>query len=320
MRFRVIEEKFGNQLFIKLIDSETKEFVSILPENGGMLNSMELLFNNNSLISVLDDYKTENELTETLESSFKGSNLFPFPNRINSGKYSFSEKDYQLFVNFPHEDNAIHGLVFKSTFDITEKKESDSGAILILNYAPKEDLKGYPFKFKLSIEYSFGFQNGLKISTTIENLDNINMPVGHGWHPYLKLKSSVDELLFEFPSNKSYEVNEKMIPTGSTKIYKHYNTLTKIDSDSFDTCFALDNSNPIALIKLIDPELDGGISVWQETGVNKYNFLQIYTPEHRKTIAIEPMTCIPNAFNNKQGLITLKPGERINISCGISRI
>lgn len=319
MRFKVIEEKFGNQILIKLVDSETNEYVSILPENGGMLNSMELSFNNN-LISVLDDYKTEYELTDTLENSFKGSNLFPFPNRINNGKYSFNEKEYQLFINFPHEDNAIHGLIFNSAFEITDKKESDSGAILVLNYSPKEERQGYPFKYKLSIEYSFGFQNGLKISTTVENIDKIKIPIGHGWHPYFKLKSAVDELLFEFPSKTSYEVNEKMIPTGSSKNYTNYNKLTKISSDSFDTCFALDKNNKIARINLIDSKLNGGISVWQETGENKYNYLQIYTPEHRKTIAIEPMTCIADAFNNKQGLITLKPGETIQLDCGITKI
>jgi aldose 1-epimerase len=301
------------------VDSETKEYVSILPETGGMLNSMELLFNNN-LVPVLDDYKTEYELTNTLENSFKGSNLFPFPNRINSGKYAFNEKEYQLNVNFPHEDNAIHGLIFNSVFEINNKKESDSGAVLVLDYTPKEERQGYPFKYKLSIEYSFGFQNGLKISTTVENIDNVDIPVGHGWHPYFTLKSAVDELLFEFPSTKSYEVSEKMIPTGTTSNYTNYNKSTKISTDSFDTCFALDKNNKIARINLIDNELNGGISFWQETGTNKYNFLQIYTPEHRKTIAIEPMTCIPNAFNNKQGLIILQPGETIKIDCGITKI
>ncbi len=319
MRFKVIEEKFGKQQLIKLMDSDTKEYVSILPESGGMLNSLVLSLNDDKLISVLDGYKTEEELIETLESSFKGSNLFPFPNRINSGKYLFNDKEYQLFVNFPHEDNAIHGLIFKSRFIVSEKNESDTQSRVVLVYVPENEKQGYPFNYKLNIEYIFSATDGLTISTTVENTDSIEMPIGHGWHPYLKLQSKVDELSFEFPSSKSFEVNDKMIPTGVSNNYTEYNNLSRIGNDTFDTCFSLKIDSSIAKIKLHDPKLNAGIVLWQETGNNKYNFLQVYTPEHRNTIAIEPMTCMPNAFNNKQGLIILKPGDNVKLNCGITK-
>ena len=67
----------------------------------------------------------------------------------------------------------------------------------------------------------------------------------------------------------------------------------------------------------LNKDMDFGFTIWQETGKYKYNFLQVYTPPHRKSIAIEPMTCAPDAFNNKDGLIVLGPFESFYAVCGI---
>ena len=58
--------------------------------------------------------------------------------------------------------------------------------------------------------------------------------------------------------------------------------------------------------------------MWQEAGPGAYRYLQVYTPPGRESIAIEPMTCAPNAFNNGMGLIRLDPGEAFTASFGIS--
>ncbi len=318
MGFKVIEEEFGNYQIIKLMNSDTKEYVSILPDFGGMLNSMELLFND-ELVPVLDDYKSAKELDDTLDSSFKGSNLFPFPNRIDSGKYTFEGKDYQLFVNFPDEDNAIHGLVFKQKFDVVDKEEDHNRATLTLQYSPNTDVQGYPFKYRVLFKYSFSAVSGLEITTEVENIDSCNIPIGLGWHPYIKLKSAVDNISFQFPGEESYEVNSKMIPTGKAIPYSEYNSAKVIGSDSFDTCFKVSTLKDKAEIILEDPLLEGGLKIWQETGKNKFNYLQVYTPDHRENIAIEPMTCMPDALNNKKGLIVSTPGELLTLSWGIQK-
>ncbi|MEO6547212.1 MAG: hypothetical protein ABIN94_04410, partial [Ferruginibacter sp.] len=42
-----------------------------------------------------------------------------------------------------------------------------------------------------------------------------------------------------------------------------------------------------------------------------YPFLQIYTPPHRNSIAIENLSAPPDSFNNKISLNILQPGENI---------
>ena len=318
-RFKIIEEKFGNQKLIKLLNSSTKEYVSILPETGGMLLSMGLLFNN-ELVSVLETYQTEDELIKTLGNSFRGSHLHPFPNRIDAGKYSFEGNDYQLFVNFPQENNAIHGLVFEKKFNVAKTEENENYAELVLEYSPVPEKNGYPFDYNLVVTFILEDKKGLTIKTQVTNTSNETIPVGNGWHPYFTLKSKVDDLTFEFPSVALYEVNERLLPTGNKENYTKYNKAIRINDDNFDNCFGLSDEEGIAKITIFDPVLAGGVEIWQETGKRKYNYLQIYTPDHRSSIAIEPMTCIPNALNNKVGLISLNPNQTIEFSWGINKL
>jgi aldose 1-epimerase len=41
---------------------------------------------------------------------------------------------------------------------------------------------------------------------------------------------------------------------------------------------------------------------------SSYPYLQLYTPPHRESIAIENLSAAPDAFNNGMGLINLEPG------------
>jgi len=318
-RFQVLNDKFGNKQLLKLYDSKTKEFVSILPETGGMLLSMEM-FLNNKLVSIFETYNTEKELIDTLGNSFKGSNLHPYPNRIDAGKYSFEGKNYQLPVNFPHENNAIHGLIYDKPFKVIETLEGNNSASIKLEYSAEKSGEGYPFSHTLTVVFVLDNKKGLTVTSKITNTDKVNIPVGNGWHPYFTLESKVDDLLFSFPAIELFEVNARMLPTEKKENYNKYRELRKIGSDSFDSCFGLKDQKGIAEIVIKDPALNSGITVWQETGENKYNFLQIYTPEHRKSIAIEPMTCAPNALNNKFGLISLKPKQSVEFSWGVNKI
>lgn len=45
-----------------------------------------------------------------------------------------------------------------------------------------------------------------------------------------------------------------------------------------------------------------------------YPILQVYTPDHRKSIAIENLSAAPDAFNNGIGLTALAAGKEITYS------
>jgi aldose 1-epimerase len=317
-RFQVIEEKFGAYSSFKLTDSETGEYASILPYLGGTINGISLK-HKNSIVNITDGYLTPEEAEKTLFSSFKGSNLFPFPNRIDGGKYNHLDKSYELPITFPNENNAIHGLVLDQKFEIISKEDGDVTCSLVILYSPKNLPEGYPFNYTLEVEYRWVKYALFECISKVTNHSQVKIPIGIGWHPYFKAEvPSVDNLWVQFPSEKLLEVNDRQIPTGKSKDYANFNQLTQLSDTKFDSCFTLKQDHAPAEIIIYNKSENFGYKIWQETGINKYNFLQVYTPPDRKTIAIEPMTCAPDAFNNKQGLITLEPGKSVSVKWGVS--
>ena len=70
-------------------------------------------------------------------------------------------------------------------------------------------------------------------------------------------------------------------------------------------------------------ELDGGgqsIQLWVD---DSYNYIQVFTgdtlPEsrRRRSIAVEPMTCPPNAFATGIDVVRLEPDETVTTSWGL---
>lgn len=319
LRFKVEEEKLGDILSYKLLDTHTGEYVSVLPEYGGAINSMALS-HKGELIEIMNGYLSDQELKKTLHSSFKGSNLFPFPNRIRDGKYSFHNTEYQLALNFPQENNAIHGLIYDKEFKVVDIEDGEIACTLILEYTAKP-APGYPFTYLIKVIYKLKELTGFDCLVKIANTMDQSIPVAHGWHPYfIGGTGSVNELSLQFPGDVQLEVDDRNIPTGKEAGYSIFNELKRIGDTQLDNCFRLLPQEDRASIVLKDEKSGFGYCIWQETGKYRYNYVQIYTPPDRKSIAIEPMTSAPDAFNNQEGLIVLGPLETITASWGISHL
>lgn len=319
-RFNIFRENFEPHTAYNLVDNNSGELVSILPFMGGAVNKL-LLKKDNELIDIIDGYDSILELRETLHSSFKGSNLFPFPNRIANASYVFNNEEYRLPVNSPHENNAIHGLVYDKEFDVLQMESGESGCCLVLGYVSSDHLPGYPFRFSLQQRYRLSEEGGFECTTTIENLSDCSIPLGHGWHPYFKIGArKINDLFFQFQATALLEVDQESIPTGKIVKYQTFNQCEQIENTLLDNCFQLDTSRQYAEISLSDKSRDIQVNIWIETGQKKYNYLQVYTPPTRDSIAIEPMTCAPDAFNNGEGLILLSPAECLSFVWGVSHL
>ena len=139
----------------------------------------------------------------------------------------------------------------------------------------------------------------------------------------------IDQALLKMPALLRLEANDRLIPTG--RLLPNRGTpfdfleLRPIGSLSMDTAFAnlIPDSDGLVRVHLEAPGGDPRVTLWMEP---VYPFLMVFTPDaipdvarRRRSIAIEPMTCAPNAFRNRDGLLVLQPGESWNGSWGILR-
>lgn len=313
--YTITTENFFGIEKIKLSNPATGEYLSLIPSFGGNINEL-VLEKSGQLHSITAGDTALETLSGIKTNYYRGAKLSPFPNRINRGKYNFDGKKYQLDKNAP--PHALHGLCWNLPFTVKKQICSDSSATLTLSATYQTLHNGYPFQYHIEIEYILAEHN-FTCLTRLSNTSKHSIPIGDGWHPYFTTGSQVNTLKIHLPVHKQLEL-KALIPTGSYSSEQLFLTPTLLGNRSLDNCFELDNSGGIAETRIIDEMRNISIVVWQKAGANGYNYLQVYTPPDRKSIAIEPMTCAPDAFNNGKGLITLLPQEYIELSFGIRLI
>ncbi len=228
--------------------------------------------------------------------------LFPFPNRIKDGKYEFEGKEYKLEINEPQNHNAIHGFVAFQTFQIL--KQGDSSVELMFQYTGEKE--GYPFPFKIKIIYTIK-DNELSFITEVENTGNGNLPCGFAWHPYFGFNgSSVSEMTLKRPKSIKIGLDERNIPNGEFEPER--GGLLSLKNIFLDNLYMLDDKKGETSIELRYKKKK--IIIYQDSGLGKLNYFILYTPPNRNCIAIEPQSSSTDCFNNKKGLIVIKPKEK----------
>jgi aldose 1-epimerase len=245
--------------------------------------------------------------------------LAPWPNRIEDGSYEFDGKRMQLPLTEPEHGNAIHGLVRAATWSIVD---SDRDRV-VLGYV-LEPQPGYPFALVLNIEYALT-DAGLAVTTTARNVGPEPCPYGSGQHPYLSLGTpTVDTLRLRVPGRAVLFSDERGLPVRSQGVdgtEYDFRAGRRIDGRVLDNAYTeLERgADGRARVLLDDPDADAGITLWVD---ESYPWLMVFTGDPlpdvaRRSIAIEPMTCPPNAFRTGESLIRLEPGESTASTWGI---
>jgi len=275
------EFKKENQQFIEISNNNTKALINL--DFGASLQ--ELFFDGKKII------ENQNSL---FKQRYSSALLFPFVNRINDGKYSFNNKEYQFDCNEPERNNALHGLVFDKKFTCIDKKSDDYSATLVLGYNETQRIKAFPFTYNVQLQYIFTDAK-LELKMNIKNTGTNAFPFTIGWHPYF-YSSDLSESKLTFDADKKVIHNKKMI----TESIENYTSDKNLELKNLDDCFHLTNNT----INFKTPEYD-----LEMTSGSADCYLQIYTPANSNNIAIEPLTGISDSFNNKEGLQILQPNK-----------
>ncbi len=290
---------------IHLIDESNETLVEVFAF-GAMLNKLVCKIGND-YFNVIDGYENVAEAIHPKEAWFKSCKLSPFVCRLNNGKYFFNEKDYTI-EKFYLAEHAIHGIVYDAEYKIVHTMANANHALVVLQCGYLGTDNGYPFPFSIQVIWKLTSENKLTVATSVTHDNKIAIPFCDGWHPYFKLDVCVDEAELQINSNQQVEFNETLIPTKKLIVDERFNQLVSLKNIQLDNCFKLKNNEaPSCIIK--------GKKIGIEISSNhNYPYLQIYTPPHRQSIAIENLSAAPDAFNNKMGLLYIEPNKEYEFS------
>jgi aldose 1-epimerase len=248
-----------------------------------------------------------------------GAVLVPWPNRIDGGSYEFDGAPLQLALTEPAKRNAIHGLLRWQPWRALEH-EADR----VVMSARLHPQPGYPFDLDVSVEYSLG-EDGLVVVTSARNVGDRPCPYGAGQHPYLSPgEAALDDCTLQLPAETVILTDpERRLPTGSEPVAGgplDFREPRRIGAIAIDSPFSdlRRESNRLAAVRLRAP--DGHcVELWVD---ERYAVLEVFTGDtlaphrRRRGLAVEPMTCPPNAFRSGERLIRLDPGESVRATWG----
>jgi len=254
--------------------------------------------------------------------------LAPWPNRVEDGTYSFGGIRAHVPLDEPARRNAIHGLVRWLTWHVDE--HTDRSVRLSCELAPQP---AYPWRLTIALRYEL-VDGGLVVEASAENRSPVTAPFGMGAHPYLDAGSrGVDGCVLLLQASRHLRLDARGIPRGSEEIgetrldFRHGLELAGVRLDDCFTDLGLSPDTAVperAAWQAVLSTADGHRSaLWAD---ESWPYVMCYTgdtlgpDDRRRGVAIEPMTCPPNALRSGEAVIGIAPGQSWSGTFGIRGI
>ncbi len=263
--------------------------------------------------AVLDGYR-EDELCP----GGVGQILAPWPNRTGDGQYTFQGTSHQLALSEARTHNAIHGLVRWLRW---QRIAGSPDSVTVGCALPAQP--GYPWPLTLTTRWSVS-SYGMRVEHSATNLGQDAAPFGLGCHPYLKLSGAVDDWTLHLPARTVLRTDERSLPAGDDPVTGSgvdFSSPRQIADTSLDTAYT---DLVRGLADTIDVTLTNAAgdtaTLWAD---ESFRWIQVFTadtlhpPRARRAVAVEPMTCPPDALRTDRDLIVLAPGETWRGAWGI---
>ena len=251
----------------------------------------------------------------------QGQNLLPWPNRLRDGKYTFAGQDQQLPLSEPARHNASHGLVRYLPWVLTDRT-ADS----VTNRVRIFPQPGWPGWLEATITHTVS-ADGLTVTVAAANPGDRDVPFGYAAHPYLTVgEETVDEVGVRVPAGAYLEVDpDRLLPVQISPVDGTPLDLREglpvgsrnLDNAMTDLARDADGRWRVTLTRG-----DRGAELW---GDETMSWVQIFTggPYRDRSVAVEPMTCGPDAYNEgptHDELIVLAPGDTYTGRWGVHRL
>ena len=304
----------------ELIDLVAGDYEARIASSGAML--VHLRRQGRDLIMPFD--------AETaLPAGWQGKTLLPWANRIAGARYDYGGAEYLVACNEPASGSALHGLAGWMDWQVADDDPSgpDDGAprsqvVLELSLLASY---GYPWSLEVSALFQLDAEHGLGVTVTATNVgaarpappvpgapevdgELASAPYGVSCHPYLTRSVPLDDCVLTIPAAEVLDVDEHMAPThrrsvqGTDWDWRGGRLVGTTQTDNAYTCLP----EGVWEVSLRGGQGDRAVVMSSDTP-----WVQAYTADElsRPGVAIEPMTCPPNAFNSGEDLIALAVGQ-----------
>lgn len=256
---------------------------------------------------------------DEMPSGGQGQLLVPWPNRLAGGRWSWAGRDLRLPLDEPEHANAIHGLVRWSRFDVVAHDGDHLALSLMLPARP-----GWPFVMEVGADYRLT-GSGCTVTITGRNHGRETIPFGAGCHPYLLAgEGPVDLWRVDIPATRALRTDERGIPTGTFSLDGDPLDARggmRVGSRALDTAYGHLLRSEDGRARAVVSGDGCATELWVDGGCR---WIMAYTGDtladprdRRRALALEPMTCPPNALATGEDLVLLEPGESASVSFGI---
>lgn len=258
---------------------------------------------------------------DEVRPGYRGATLAPWPNRVVDGRYAFDGREHRLALTEPRRGHALHGLCLWADYAVVD--EGASHVVLRCAIQPQD---GYPWRVVVETTYTLSSE-GLVQNVRARNDASARAPWGTAPHPYLVAgPGPLDEWALELPADRVLTVDDRLAPV-SLEPVEHdrarfdFRASRPIGAAEIDHAFSglVRDADGVTGVTLTDREGRGVRMTWDAV----CPWVQVHTadlpggagaPGHRIGLAVEPMTCAPDAFNSDRhrfdtGLIAIEPGE-----------
>jgi aldose 1-epimerase len=240
---------------------------------------------------------------------FRGSVLAPWPNRIAGGRWSYRGQEEQLAITEPSRGHALHGLA--AWLDWNELDAAADSVTLGTTIVPQ---LGYPFQFDLTMRWSLEASGILGVLSAV-NAGSEDAPFGSSIHPYLVAPTGdVNDWSLHLPCTEELQVDDDLIPTVLAPVPDDHDFRESrpIGSTAVDHAFhGFEFADGSSAVSLFDRHGHGVRVVFGPDTP----WVQVCTSDwpgrvgHRAGVAVEPMSCPPNAFATSPDMYLVPPGE-----------
>ena len=251
----------------------------------------------------------------------RGQVLAPWPNRLDHGRYSFAGQNARAALDEAELQNAIHGLVRWLPWRVVSRSPEAVELSCVLYPQP-----AYPWRLELQVGYRLD-SGGLSVSFQARNASSIPAPFGIGFHPYLTVGVIVDEAMLQIPAKTHLVLDGRGLPVGAEPVTGsdlEFTEPKRIGTAKLDAAYTdlVRGSDGFVRAVLERKQDNRRVCLWADRA---FRYLMVYTGDkielesrRRRAVAIEPMTCPPNALRSGTDLLTIKPGATLQGRWGLT--